>query len=175
MIYGTPAVIQFFICSIFQIVVTGANDVDVGDTISINCQVSANPRPLGVQWFQKGNAEFVQQGQTLHITSAKASDSGEYVCNSYNFIHPSGKERQRREKNATVVVNVRHKPGKASILPEEAIAVAGRSVTLVCHADPPGYPEPTYRWWREGRDSTILGVSSHYTIDKVEVGSAGEG
>jgi len=156
-----------------QIVVSGANDVDLGDTISINCQVSANPRPLGVQWFRKQKPDFVQQGQTLHIGSAKAEDSGEYVCNSYNFIHPSGRDRQRREKNATVVINVRHKPGKASILPEEAIAVAGRSVTLVCHADPPGYPEPTYRWWREGRDSTILAVSSHYTIENVEVGSAG--
>ena len=74
----------------------------------------------------------------------------------------------------TVVVNVRHKPGKASILPEEAIAVAGRAVTLVCQSDPPGYPEPSYKWWRDGQESTILAVSSHYTIDKVEVGSAGK-
>jgi len=157
-----------------QVQVSGANDVDVGDTVSINCQVSANPRPLGIQWFRKGDPSFVQQGQTLHISKVSATDSGEYVCNSFNFIHPSGGERQRKEKNETVVVNVRHKPGKASILPEEAIAVAGRSVTLVCHADPPGYPEPTYKWWRNGRDSTILSVSAHYTIDNVEVGSAGK-
>jgi len=40
---------------------------------------------------------------------------------------------------------VRHKPGKAFILPEEAIAVAGRSVTLVCQAKPQGYPAPSFR------------------------------
>ena len=135
--------------------------------------MSANPRPLAIQWLRKDDPEFVQTGQTLHISEARAEDSGEYVCNSYNTVHPAGSHRQRREKNATVVVNVRHKPGQASILPEEAIAVAGRSVTLVCHAEPPGYPEPTYRWWKEGSDSVILAVSSHYTIDKVETASAG--
>ena len=154
--------------------VSGANDVDVGDAVSINCQVSANPRPLGIQWLRRSEPAWVQQGQTLHITEVTAEDSGEYICNAFNFIHPSGGERVRREKNVTVVVNVRHKPGPASILPEEAIAVAGRAVTLVCHADPPGYPEPTYKWWREGQDSTILSVSSHYTIETVEVGSAGK-
>ena len=160
--------------SLSQVVVSGANDVDVGDTVSINCQVSANPRPLGIQWFRRGDPAFIQQGQTLHISKVSARDSGEYICNSYNFIHPSGGDRERKEKNVTVTVNVRHKPGKASILPEEAIAVAGRAVTLVCHADPPGYPEPTYKWWREGQDSTILSVSSHYTLETVEVSSAGK-
>ena len=156
-----------------QLVVSGPTDVDLGSSVTINCQVSANPRPLAVQWLRKDHPEFVQPGQTLHISEARAEDSGEYVCNSYNLIHPAGSHRQRRDKNATVAVNVRHKPGQASILPEEAIAVAGRAVTLVCQAEPPGYPEPTYRWWQEGSDSTILAVSSHYTIDQVETESAG--
>ena len=150
-----------------QIVVSGANDVDMGETISLNCQVSANPRPPpnGVCWLRRDRPDFEQKGQVIKISRAKAEDSGEYICSSYNFIHPTGRDRIRREKNATVVVNVRHKPGVASILPEEAIAVAGRSVTLVCKASPSGYPEPSYRWWREGRDSTILASSSHYTIE----------
>ena len=156
-----------------QIVVSGANDVDLGETISLNCQVSANPRPLGVRWLRRDDPAFEQKGQELKISAAKAEDSGEYICSSYNIIHPTDRERLRREKNATVLVNVRHKPGLASILPEEAIAVAGRSVTLVCRASPPGYPEPSYRWWREGKDSTILAVTSHYTIENVEAGSAG--
>ena len=158
---------------VLQLVVSGANDVDLGNSVTINCQVSANPRPLAIQWLRKDDPEFVQRGQTLHISDVRAEDSGEYVCNSYNLIQPAGGPRQRREKNATLLLNVRHKPGPASILPEEAIAVAGRSVTLVCHAEPPGYPQPTYRWWREGSDSTILAVSSHYTIDQVEADSAG--
>ena len=159
---------------LFQVVVSGANDVDVGDTVSITCQVSSNPRPLGVQWFKKNDPNFVQPGNTLKIAGVSAEDSGQFICNSFNIIHPSGGERTRKEKNVTVSVNVRHKPGRASISPTEAIAVAGRSVTLVCSADPPGYPEPTYKWWRDGRDATILSVSSHYTIDKVEAGSAGK-
>ena len=47
---------------------------------------------------------------------------------------------------SAVTVNIRHRPGRAVITPEEAIAVAGRSVTLVCSADPEGYPKPTYRY-----------------------------
>jgi echinoid protein len=156
-----------------QIVVSGANDVDLGETISLTCAVSANPRPLAVRWLRRDQPDFEQQGAQLQIPRARAEHGGEYICSSYNFLHPTGRDRLRRERNATVVVNVRHQPGAASILPEEAIAVAGRSVTLVCRASPPGYPEPSYRWWREGKDSAILSVSSHYTIETVEVASAG--
>jgi echinoid protein len=70
----------------------------------------------------------------------------EYTCAAHNFVQPTGEpERQRRDANATIAVNVRHRPGRAEILPEEAIAVAGRAVTLVCSASPPGYPAPTFR------------------------------
>ena len=48
--------------------------------------------------------------------------------------------------NSSTAVSVRHPPGRANILPEEAIAVAGRPVTLVCQAEPQGYPQPTYRY-----------------------------
>ncbi len=55
-------------------------------------------------------------------------------------------ERTRRESNSSVIVNVRHRPGRASITPESAIAVVGRSVTLVCQAEPEGFPLPAYRY-----------------------------
>ena len=147
--------------------VSGANDVDVGDTVSISCQVSANPRPLGITWHRAGDPSWAQQGATLTLAAVTAADSGDYVCSSFNFVHPSGGARQRREKNVTGSVNVRHAPGPASILPEEAIAVAGRAVTLVCRASPPGYPEPGYKWWREGREGAVLAVTSHFTIHQV--------
>ena len=70
----------------------------------------------------------------------------EYTCSAHNFVQPTGeRERQRRVANGTMAVSVRHRPGRAEILPEEAIAVAGRAVTLVCSASPPGYPAPTYK------------------------------
>jgi echinoid protein len=69
-----------------------------------------------------------------------------YMCTAHNFVHPLGEpEPQRRDGNATIAVKIRHPPGRAEILPEEAIAVAGRAVTLVCSASPPGYPALTYR------------------------------
>ena len=156
-----------------QIVVSGANDVDSGETISLNCAVSANPRPLGVRWLRRDLPEFSQSGPTLRIPDAGAEDSGEYVCNSYNFLQPTGRERQRRERNATVVVNVRHAPGRAAILPAEAIAVAGRSVTLVCQAEPPGYPEPSYRWWRDGEPGSSLASTAHLTLPSLQLDQAG--
>ena len=70
-----------------------------------------------------------------------------------------------RTGNATIDLNIKHKPGEAFILPEDAVAIDGRRITLSCGAKPPGFPTPTYRWWKEGSDTTIAS-GSEFTIGK---------
>ena len=64
--------------------------------------------------------------------------------------------------------------GKAFITPEEPKAVDGKSVTMRCGADPPGFPVPEYRWWKEGSDSKTLSRSSEFTIAFATLDSAGK-
>ncbi len=89
-----------------------------------------------------------QVGTTLVLKSVEATHSGLYTCSSTNFVHPSGKERQARTANASVTVSVRHRPGNAAFVTANGsgsgvvTAVEGKGVTVVCRAEPPGYPEP---------------------------------
>ena len=55
--------------------------------------------------------------------------------------------------NATIAINVRHAPGRGSVSPTGPVAIEGRSAVLTCASDPPGYPEPTFEWWKGARDS----------------------
>ena len=90
-------------------------------------------------------------------------------------------ERMERHGNASIVIAVRHAPGKAFIMPEQPTALEGKSVTLECGARPPGFPLPTYRWWRgDGSlsappaNSAVLATGSTYTIDSVRLASGGQ-
>ena len=50
----------------------------------------------------------------------------------------------------------------------------GKSVTMRCGADPPGFPVPEYRWWKEGSDSKTLSRGSEFTIAFATLDSAGK-
>ena len=52
-------------------------------------------------------------------------------------------------------------------------AIVGRKITLTCGAKPPGYPNPTYRWWKDDSD-IALAVGSEYTIDSARLNNAGK-
>lgn len=53
-------------------------------------------------------------------------------------------------------------------------------MTLTCSANPPGWPPPQYRWWRDqdvssGKSSpqTVLATGAKYTIPSAHLGSEG--
>lgn len=144
-----------------------------GDNIEVDCRVDANPRPSTIQWFKEGDERFVQNGPTLRLNGVTATNNGRYICSATNHLHPSGKGKLTRSGNATIDVNIRHKPGEGFILPEKPMAVEGRRMTLTCGAKPPGYPVPQFRWWKEGSD-TALAVGSEFTIDSVRLNNAGK-
>ncbi len=146
-----------------------------GETVRIECEVAANPRPSSVRWFKEGDESFVQNGPTLRLNNVRAEHNGRYVCSATNHIQPSGKAKQMRTGNATISINVRHRPGKAFISPEKPTAVEGKRVTLTCGANPPGFPKPSFRWWKHGSGSSskAMALGSEYTID-VRLSSAGK-
>lgn len=91
---------------------------------------------------------------------------------------PYGGKRVERIGNATVALLVRHRPGQASINPSKPVVHVGNGVTLTCSANPPGWPVPQFRWFRdvEGEISTqtILAQGSQYVIPRAHLGSEGK-
>ena len=76
--------------------------------------------------------------------------------------------------NATISIAVKHAPGNTFILPKKPTAFEGKPITLECGAKPPGYPLPTYRWWKEGSENSVLATGAKFTIDSVQLTSAGK-
>lgn len=143
-------------------------EVDIGASVAVPCNVSAKPAPTAVEWLKEGDGAFRSAGPVLRLGRVAASDGGRYVCRATNAIGAG-----ERSGNATFELLVRHEPGAARIAPHEPVAVDEAPVTLTCSAEPPGWPVPQYRWWKAGSESTILAVSSEYTIPAARQSSEG--
>ncbi|XP_032688489.1 hemicentin-2-like isoform X2 [Odontomachus brunneus] len=147
---------------------------DVEDSVTVHCNVSANPKPSVIEWLRDGRPEFRQSGLILRLIRVTADHTGNYTCRAVNTIYPTGGERRNYTASATVTVRVRHKPGPARVTPDSPVAVEGSRVTLTCMANPAGYPEPQYKWWKEGESgSVMIPTGSRYEIDSVHLGSEG--
>lgn len=149
---------------------------DVEDTITIHCNVSANPPPSVVEWLREGRPEFRQSGSILRLTRVTADHAGNYTCRAVNTIYPTGGERRNHSAFSTVTIRIRHKPGPARVTPDSPVAIEGSRVILTCMASPAGYPEPQYIWRKEGEGGTIqmpAPSGPKYEIDSVHLGSEG--
>merc|ERR1719471_2331368 len=122
-----------------EVTVPEKKEVELGEDVIVNCEVSANPRPTSIIWTKVDDPEFKQIGPQLRLTGSDpaAVNNGRYTCSATNTIHPTGKQRKEMQGNAT-------------------ISVEGKPITLVCGSKPPGYPIPTYRWWKEGSENSVL-------------------
>ena len=147
-------------------------EVNEGENLAIDCSVSANPRPSSVHWYKEGDDKFHQSGLTLRLNSVTAVNNGKYICSAVNYLQATGKEQVTRTGNASVVINVRHRPGDTFINPDKPIAVDGKRITLTCGANPSGYPLPQFRWWKEGEEATVA-VGSEFTLDSARLNNAG--
>merc|ERR1719422_1162642 len=159
-----------------EVTVPGQREVAHGEEVVVNCQVSANPSDVVITWTKEGDAEFKQNGPTLRLSGSDPAsvNNGKYTCSATNFIHPTGRQRMERQGNATISVAVKHAPGNTFILPEKPTAFEGKPITLECGAKPPGYPLPTYRWWKEGSENSVLANGAKFTIDSARLTSAGK-
>lgn len=160
---------------------TRTREAEEDETVSIHCNVTANPPPITVEWLREGKPDFRQQGEVLKIHRITADSAGTYTCRAVNIMSPTSLARQRTNRigNASVTLLVRHRPGQGRISPEKPIAMEGAGVTLTCTTSPPGWPIPQYRWWREdevnpsSKSSHIIGTGFRYTIPSVNLGHEG--
>lgn len=152
-------------------------EAEEGESVYIKCNVTANPNPNTIEWVKDGKPDFRQSGDTLRLSHVTAEHSGTYICRAVNIISPSGAPLRRTEKigNASIALLIRHRPGKARIMPDRPVATEGSPVTLTCTATPPGWPAPQYRWFRIGSDGqpTILATGTKYTIANANLGTEG--
>lgn len=152
-------------------------EAEEGEPVHIQCNVTANPTPVTIEWLKDGDNNFRQPGDILRIPRVTAEDSGTYVCRALNIITPSGMPSRRTEKisNASIALLIRHKPGRARIMPDKPIATEGSTVTLTCTASPPGWPAPQYRWFKIGSNGqpTILAMGTKYTISNANLNTEG--
>jgi echinoid protein len=146
--------------------------VHEGDSVTIECQVASNPKATSVQWLKEGDSSFHQPGPTLKIHSVTAKDNGKYICSASNFIEPTGEAKVMHKGNATMNIHVHHKPGKAYIIPSSRVAIDGKRISLTCGANPPGYPEPEYKWWKEGSEATLT-TGKKFTINPARLSNVG--
>lgn len=147
------------------------------ETISIKCNVTSNPEPVKVEWLKEGSPDIRSDGDTLTLRDVRAENAGTYVCRAINVMNPFGGKRVERIGNSTVALLIRHRPGQAYINPNRPVVHVGNGVTLTCSANPPGWPVPQFRWFRdvEGEISTqtILAQGSQYVIPRAHLGSEG--
>ncbi|XP_044734690.1 hemicentin-1 isoform X2 [Chrysoperla carnea] len=152
-------------------------EAEEGETIEIKCNVTSNPSPNLVEWVKEGKPDFRQKGHILRLSRVTAENSGTYVCRATNLITPSALPIKTIEKigNSSIAVLIRHKPGKAQISPDRPVANEGAGVTLTCNANPPGWPAPQYRWYREegSKGQNVLATGTKYTIPRVLLSSEG--
>ncbi|XP_049534631.1 hemicentin-1-like [Anopheles darlingi] len=156
---------------------TKAKTAEEKETVHIKCNVTSNPPPVTIEWLKEGDIDFRRSGDTLVLRDVRAENAGTYVCRGINMMKPYGGKTLEREGNASVVLLVRHRPGRAKITPENPVVHVGNSVSLMCKADPPGYPDPQYRWYRDvgGEISTtVIAQGAQYLIPKAGLSSEGK-
>ncbi|XP_050321107.1 muscle M-line assembly protein unc-89 isoform X1 [Bactrocera neohumeralis] len=154
-------------------------EAEEGETVNIRCNVTSNPPPITIEWLKEGSPEFRYSGEVLTLSSVRAEHAGSYICRAVNIMESYGQERSERVGNSTVALLVRHRPGQAFITPNKPIVHVGNGVTLTCSANPPGWPVPQYRWFRDmdGEYSStqkVLAQGPQYSIPKAHLGNEGK-
>jgi echinoid len=147
------------------------------ETIHIKCNVTSNPPAVSVEWLKEGSPEFRFIGEVLTIQNVRAENGGTYICRAMNMIKAFGQKVVERVGNASIALLIRHRPGKAVINPSQPLVHVGNGVTLTCSANPPGWPVPQFRWFRDDdgeiSTQTILAQGSQYVIPRAHLGSEG--
>ncbi|KAI1301839.1 Hemicentin-2 [Halotydeus destructor] len=136
----------------------------VGESISVQCNVNANPAAHTVLWTKEDDADFRLSGEVLTLDRIQPEDTGRYTCTATNSLRPTGSLNNiDQTSNGSTYIRVQHKPGQSEISPANPVAVSGKPYSLACNSKPSGWPRPDYRWWREGNEKTEL--SRHKTLN----------
>jgi echinoid protein len=153
------------------VAVESRKEAEEGESVVVQCNVSANPAPVSVEWLRDGRPEFRQSGEVLRLHRVTSDHAGAYMCRAVNVVSSNGRQVER-VGNSTLNLLVRHKPGPAHITPEKPVAVEGGSVVLTCTASPAGWPSPQYRWWRDGSE-TVIATGARYAVPSAHLNTEG--
>ena len=145
---------------------------DVGSKLNVPCKTDVKLPDEQYVWTKVGSPSFKQTGRHLILNQVAIESHGEYICHVYIYVNTSDNINQRLEGNRTMSILVRHKPGRTSITASKQLIVGGDDLTLTCHGDPPGWPSPTYRWWKYPSNKTIA-MGQNYSIQVVRLTSEG--
>lgn len=172
---GEPKSAELTVDVLYPPIVTveSQREAEQGQSVTIQCNVTANPPATTIEWLKEGEPYFKQPGTLLRFDSIKAEDTGKYTCRAVNEVKQSGVDRPvEMIGNATTAILIKHKPGKAFIDPSKPIASEGEPFTMACQADPKGWPEPTYKWWRDGSNVT-LSLGQKFTLTTARMSNEG--
>ncbi|XP_022253053.1 hemicentin-2-like isoform X1 [Limulus polyphemus] len=158
-----------------KVTVEPLREVILGESLTVTCKVDSNPTPHSIQWLKVDDAFFRQTGDILRLNRVTIHDTGKYACKATNMLRPSGSITQKEMSGSGIVqIVIKHKPGVATIFPVNPVATSGTPFTLSCVANPEGWPQPEFRWWRAGQENVVLGRTVNYTILPVHISHEGE-
>ncbi|XP_075047575.1 B-cell receptor CD22-like isoform X1 [Mixophyes fleayi] len=119
-----------------------------GQSVTLNCDTSANPPVFLYIWYKNGEQCFNDTNSKFKFSSIKISESGSYTCEAYNKL---GQEISSLED-----VDVKYAPKEAtfSIL-NGSEKKEGDQITLNCSVRQ-GNPKITrYEWLKDGNSHQI--------------------
>ena len=118
-------------------VTTNTSRADQGETVSLQCQVEANPRPA-ILWSRLSQPGVVLgRGENFLIRNIDQSRDDVYVCQAENEV---GIGEGRSEPIKTNHAPVIHQVGPS----DNIMLILGQSLSLSCSAE--ASPPPRYTW-----------------------------
>uniref|UniRef100_A0A183BL27 Down syndrome cell adhesion molecule-like protein Dscam2 n=1 Tax=Globodera pallida TaxID=36090 RepID=A0A183BL27_GLOPA len=127
-----------------------------GERLVIDCEADANPKADAIAWTGPGG--FQRNGSRLVIESVNRAHAGNFTCTAWNTLTLSSfasKSSVSVPQSAVVIragfdrvlVDVRRRPGPASISAKQTSLNVGEPITLGCGTDgDAGSPPARFRW-----------------------------
>jgi len=149
----------------------------IGEQVEINCEVNANPKPHSISFYKivNGVKKLVQEGAQMIMNSVRPEDSGLYVCVAQNSLKASDSQiAQTHTANSTIEIKVKHAPQTVFIIPEQPVAISGKSYNLTCKSQPEAHPKPNYKWWKDSEPDNILSWTPELIFKPIHVRQEGK-
>ncbi|KTF76822.1 hypothetical protein cypCar_00021533 [Cyprinus carpio] len=119
----------------------------LGNMVTLECEVRGVPFPA-ITWYKNGEvilssrqAQYVDRGQFLKISSAQVSDAGQYTCKVTSVAGTA-------EKVYELDVYVPPSITAGSDGPTDMKVLLSKSLILECEAE--GHPPPSLTWLKDG-------------------------
>uniref|UniRef100_A0A0N4ZHK6 B-cell receptor CD22-like n=1 Tax=Parastrongyloides trichosuri TaxID=131310 RepID=A0A0N4ZHK6_PARTI len=121
------------------------------DEIHLECNIDSNPPSTRIIWSGPNN--FIQEGSKLFIEKISSEQTGNYTCTASNTLTvtntafgSSSAESTQRHGSGTTFIEVKRKPGPATVITQTTSHPIGNSFVLTCSTNDIGSPFANYKW-----------------------------